>query len=122
MSQHHPQRWHNVVATRNVEWEDGPEGGAVLLVPRFRKGPLAKWLQPKLKRPHIKVKLDEIGSFAWHMMDGRTPFYKLVEAMKEHFGERVEPADERLRKFMTILYKEKFVKLEAPLEDCKETK
>ena len=98
MSQHHPQRWHNVVATRNVEWEDGPEGGAVLLVPRFRKGPLAKWLQPKLKRPHIRVKLDEIGSFAWHMMDGRTPFYKLVEAMKEHFGEietlrRELPAD-----------------------------
>lgn len=122
MSQHHPQRWHNVVATRNVEWEDGPEGGAVLLVPRFRKGPLAKWLQPKLKRPHIRVKLDEIGSFAWHMMDGSTPFHELVRAMKEHFGEKVEPADERLKKFMTLLYKEKFVRLEAPLEDCKKAK
>jgi hypothetical protein len=119
MKQHHPQQWHNVVVTRTIEWEDGPDGGAVLLVPRFRKGPLAKWLQPKLKRPHIKVKLDEIGTFAWRRMDGKTPFCDLVAAMKDHFGERVEPADERLKKFLTILYRDKFVKLEAPVEDCK---
>jgi hypothetical protein len=118
MKQHHPQQWHNVVVTRTIEWEDGPDGGAVLLVPRFRKGPLAKWLQPKLRKPHIRVKLDEIGSFAWRRMDGKTPFGALVAAMKDHFGERVEPADERLRKFLTILYRDKFVALEAPVEDC----
>ena len=119
MKQRHPQRWHNVVITRTIEWEDGPDGGAVLLVPRFRKGPLAKWLQPKLRRPHIRVKLDEIGSFAWRRMDGKTPFSELVTAMKDHFGERVEPADERLKKFLTILYRDKFVALKAPVEDCK---
>ena len=118
MSQHRPQQWHNVVATRAIEWEDGPEGGAVLLVPRFRKGPLAWWLQPKLKRPFIRVKLDEIGSFAWRRMDGSNPFKDLVVDMKEEFGERVEPADERLKKFMTILYRDKFVTLEAPAKDC----
>ncbi|MFH1829347.1 MAG: PqqD family protein [Pseudomonadota bacterium] len=114
MNQHRPQQWHNVVATRTIEWEDGPENGAVLLVPRFRKGPLAKWLQPKLRRPHIRVKLDDIGSFAWRRMDGSTPFYKIVDAMKKEFAEKVEPAEDRLKKFMTILYKDKFIKLYAP--------
>lgn len=118
MKQHHPQRWHNVVATHDIGWEDGPEGGAVLLVPRFRSGPLARWIQPRLRRPYVRVKLDEIGSFAWRMIDGRTPFSAIVESMRGHFGERVEPADDRLKKFMTILHRSKFVRLEAPVEDC----
>lgn len=115
MNQHHPHQWHNVIATRTIDWEDGPDGGVVLLVPRFRKGPLAKWLQPKLKRPHMRVNLDEIGTFAWRHMDGSTHFCKIVDSMKKEFGEKVEPAEDRLKKFMTILYKDKFVRLVAPV-------
>jgi len=102
------------VIERSVEWEDGPEGGAVLLVPRFRKGLLAKWLQPRLKSKHIKVKLDEIGSFAWRRFDGKTSFESIVEEMQGQFGSRVEPAEDRLKKFCAILYKDKFVELMAP--------
>ncbi len=118
MTQHHPQQWHNVVATQNIGWEDGPDGKAVLLVPRFRKGPLAKWLQPKLKRPYMRVNLDDIGTFAWKGMDGTTPFHELAENMKKHFGDKVDPAEDRLKRFMTILYKDKFVTLTAPTKDC----
>lgn len=118
MSQHRPQQWHNVIATRTIGWEDGPDGGAVLLVPRFRKGPLAKWLQPKLRRPFMKVKLDEVGSFAWRRLDGQTRFEDVARSLRDSFGEKVEPAEERLKTFMTILYRDKFVKLEAPVEDC----
>jgi hypothetical protein len=114
MSQHHLQRWHDVVAERAIGWEDGPEGGAVLLVPRFRRGPLARWLQPRLRRPYMRVKLDEIGSFAWRMMDGKTRLETIAEAMQGHFGERVEPAANRLKSFYTILYKDGFVKLFTP--------
>jgi hypothetical protein len=106
MNQHHPQQWSNVVATRIIEWEDGPDGGVVLLIPRFRRGPLAKWLQPKLKRPYFRVKLDDIGTSAWRRMDGSTQFHKIVGEMKKEFGEKVEPAEDRLKKFMTLLYKE----------------
>ncbi len=114
MNQHHPQRWDNIVATRAVGWEDGPEDKAVLLVPRFRKGPLSRWLQPRLKRPCMRVKLDDVGSFVWRRLDGSTSFSTIVEQMKGHFGEKVEPADERLKTFFTILYKDDFVKLYAP--------
>ena len=114
MNQHHPQQWHDVVATRAIEWEDGPEDRAVLLVPRFRKGPLARWLQPRLKRPHIKVKLDELGTFVWRRLDGATPFCRIAEAMREQFGEQAEPAEARLKAFFTLLYKDNFVKLFTP--------
>lgn len=110
----HP-RWHEVIAARELEWEDGPEGRAVLLVPRFRRGPLARWLQPRMKRPHIRVKLDEIGSFAWRHMDGRTRFSQIVDEMREHFGDRIEPAEDRLQRFFVLLYKDKFIKLLSPV-------
>ena len=114
MNQHHPQPWHDVVIERIVEWEDGPEGGAVLLVPRFRWGPLARWLQPRLRNKHIRVKLDEIGSFAWRRFDGKTRFADIVDAMQGQFGAKVDPAADRLRKFCAVLSKDKFVQLLAP--------
>jgi hypothetical protein len=111
MNQHPLQRWHKVVAQRNLVWEDGRDGTAVLLVPRFRKGPLARWLLPRMRRPHIRVKLDEIGTFAWTRLDGATPFTQIADEMKAHFGARVEPAEDRLAKFLTILFKDRFVRL-----------
>lgn len=117
MSRHLQVQWSDVVPQRTIGWEDGPDGGAVLLVPRFRRGPLARWLQPRLRRPHIRVKLDEIGSFAWRMMDGSTSFTSILEAMKREFQDRAEPAGERLSKFLTILYRDKFVQLYKPTEE-----
>ena len=114
MSRHLQVQWSDVVPRRTIGWEDGPDGGAVLLVPRFRRGPLARWLQPRLKRPYIRVKLDEIGSFAWRKMDGSTSFASIVEAMKKEFQDRVNPAEDRLSKFLTILYRNKFVQLYKP--------
>ena len=115
MNRHHPQQWHDVIPQHAIGWEDGPEERAVLLVERFRKGPLARWLQPRLKRPHIRVKLDEIGSFVWRSMDGATQFRSIAAAMRERFGERAEPAEDRLQKFLILLYKDQFVKLLMPV-------
>jgi hypothetical protein len=66
----------------------------------------------------MKVKLDEVGSFAWRRLDGQTRFEDVARSLRDSFGEKVEPAEERLKTFMTILYRDKFVKLEAPVEDC----
>lgn len=114
MSQEQTLNWDNVVAHQSIGWEDGPDDLAVLLVPRFRKGPLAKWLQPRLKRPHIRVKLDKIGSFVWKRVDGSTSFDTIVNDMRSEFGESIEPAEDRLIKFFSILNKDKFLELYAP--------
>ena len=114
MNQHHPQQWYKVVVSHAIEWEDGPDGGAVLLVPRFRWGPFARWLQPRLKNKHMRVKLDEIGSFVWRQFDGRKSFADVVAAMESHFGQRADPAPDRLQRFLTVLYKDKFIGLYAP--------
>lgn len=103
-----------IVPRRLVEWEDGQNELAVLLVPRFRKGIFAKWLQPRLKKPYIKVSLDEFGSFIWRRIDGRTCFSEMTKFMEEKFGERISPSEERLQKFLLILQQNGFVELLMP--------
>lgn len=107
-------QWSTVIAERAIGWEDSPEDKAVLLVPRFRKGPLAKWLQPRLKKPHMRVKLDDVGSFIWKRLDGSKAFAEILSEMKIEFGERIEPAEDRLTQFFRVLHKDKFVELYKP--------
>jgi hypothetical protein len=38
-------------------------------------------------------------------MDGRTPAREIATALHEAFGQRVGPAEERLRVFLTRLYR-----------------
>lgn len=108
--------WSKIIAKQSVAWEDGPKGWAVLLVPRFRKGPLAKWLQPKLRKPFIKISLDEIGDFVWRKIDGKKHFSEIAGLMKSELGQKAEPVDERLQKFLTILSQNRFAELLAPAE------
>lgn len=103
--------WSGVYAKHLVEWENGPDGGAVLLLPRFRNGLLAKWIQPRLKCKYARIKLDEIGSFVWNKIVVGSVFDDVAAAMKGHFGEKAEPVEDRLAKFLTILKKGGFVEL-----------
>ena len=79
---------------RRVEAEE-EEDHVVVLRPRFLRGPLAWWLQPRLKRPHFRVKLDPIGSFIWRHCDGETTVAQLAQDMEQEFGDGAEQAVER---------------------------
>jgi hypothetical protein len=94
---------------RNMEWEPGDGEAVVLLVPRFSGPVLGKWLQPHLRRPCVRVRLDEIGSFIWRLCDGSTPVSVIAEKMKERFGDRVEPLYERIELFIRKLQKDEFI-------------
>ncbi|TAK53319.1 MAG: PqqD family protein [Bacteroidetes bacterium] len=94
---------------RNLQWEHEGNDIVVLLVPKFRKGLLATWLQPKLPKPYIKVKLDEIGSYFWNLCDGNTTVLDISEKMKTKFGEEFDPKYERVGKFVTQLSHDKFL-------------
>lgn len=101
----------DTIPERLIKWEKASGGDlAVLLVPRFRKGLLAKWLQPRLKRPYMRVKLDEIGSFVWENCDGKKTVRQIGEALEGKFGDRVKPVEQRLKLFFNTLYKSRFVR------------
>ena len=105
------QEWMGSIPERLLDWEkDSASERAVLLVPRFRKGLLKKWVQPKLKKPFMKVKLDEIGSFVWEHCDGKTKVKDIASALDQKFGERVQPAENRLKLFFGTMFRSDFIR------------
>ena len=101
----------DAIPERLVEWDkDSEKNLAVLIVPRFRKGFLKKWLQPRMKRQFIRVSLDEIGSCVWENCDGKRTVREIGKVLEEKFGDRVKPVDNRMKLYFTTLYKSQFVR------------
>jgi len=105
----------DITPVREVEWEED-ERGVVTLVrrrPRVR-GPrsLGGWVSFMLAPPRIR--LDEIGSFAWLRMNGNVDVGELAALVREEFGDRVEPVNHRLGHLVRLLKRERFVSYVDP--------
>ena len=88
------------VPVQRVGHEVGENGLLILLRPKFMRGPLAWWLQPRLRSRHFRVKLDEIGSAAWPLIDGKRTILEISDLIYEKLGDRVEPRYERVSRFI----------------------
>ncbi|NOZ13224.1 MAG: PqqD family protein [Acidobacteria bacterium] len=89
----------------------------VILLPRFATGWPARHIQPRLKKPNMKVKLDEIGTLVWQLIDGHRTVMDITEEVGERFGERVNPPHQRVGIFITMMKNEGMIKLEDPDDD-----
>lgn len=89
---------------RNFEFVVQDDDKVCLLIPKFRDKILGKYLQPIIKKKFYKVKLDTIGSFVWSNCDGQSTVSEIVERLRSQFGHEVEPAHERVSKFVQHLY------------------
>jgi len=89
--------------TRLAKWEVSPEGKVVVLVPKFRNPLLAKWLMPRLAKPYFHIKLDDVGSEVWKYCDGETSVEQISFRLKERFGTKVEPVEDRIGRFLNHL-------------------
>lgn len=99
-------------AERLVEYEMNEKGLVDLIVPRFDKNWLTKWLVPKNKKPHVYVHLDEIGSLVWKSLGENKSFGEIAILLAEK-DENVSLADceERMAKFALMLVRGKLVNL-----------
>ena len=105
----------DMTPVREVEWEED-ESGVVTLVrsrPRVR-GPrsMGRWVSFMLAPPRIR--LDEVGSFAWLRMSGSIDVGDLATLVREEFGDRVEPVNQRLGHLVRLLKRERFVSYVEP--------
>jgi hypothetical protein len=94
----------------------------VVLRPRFMRGPLARWLQPRLKRPYFRVHLDTLGSFVWNHCDGETSVAEIAEAMARELSVK-DQVVQRVVFFVRELERGKMIRvLERPVgpppEEC----
>jgi len=100
---------------REVEWEEDERGGVTLVRRRPRvRGPrsMGGWVSFMLAPPRIR--LDEVGSFAWLRMNGNVDVGELAALVREEFGDRVEPVNHRLGHLVRLLNRERFVSYVEP--------
>lgn len=83
-----------------------------LNLPKFKRAFFSKWLVPSHKTPFIHIKLDKNGSAVWTRIDGSKNIQAICDAIREVTPEAEQIADleERTAKFITELYKSRFIK------------
>jgi hypothetical protein len=103
----------DLAPTRALRWETGEGGRVTLFVPRFRGRFGRRWVQPMMKRPDMRVRLDELGSYVWNRCDGSTTVGTIGEEMAGRFGHDPEDTYRRLGTFIRTLTRDGFLLLET---------
>jgi hypothetical protein len=91
----------------SYEIED--DGNVSVLIPRFHNKILSKILSPRLKDPYVRVKFDEFGSSTWLEIDGFKNIKNISDSLITKHGDKIQPAYERVSKFLNQLYLYKFI-------------
>lgn len=96
----------DIAPVRTADWEE--KGGRIVVLrpkPRRRgiKGAL-DWLLHLMSAR--KIKLDEIGTFAWLRLDGVQTVAQVAHQIEREFGDRVRPAEEKLGYLVRVLRRE----------------
>jgi len=102
------RKWRGVdfmalVPVQACGWTEGDRPGqVVVLQPRFRSGLLGRFLQPRLKegKKHLRIPLEDRGSFLWGLMDGRRTVGEMTVAFSGEFPEDTEQVPERVATYL----------------------
>ena len=65
----------------------------------------------KLSKKPYKIDLDDYGSFVWNLCDGKHNIKDIALRLRDEFGDKAEPAEERVSKFIKQLSANKFIQL-----------
>jgi hypothetical protein len=82
------------------EFEEQDENLIRVVIPRFGNGTLGRIMQKIAIRTEDKLNLDELGSFVYRHCDGTRTVREIAVQLREHFGEKAEPAEDRLALFI----------------------
>ena len=84
-------------------------GHVILIVPKFKKEWMRNFFVPSRKSKHFRIKLDEIGSATWLAIDGKSNVQTICNRLGIQLGDKMDHAEERVTKFLTILYDQRYV-------------
>ena len=86
------------------------DGRTVLLRPMPRSRGLRGFVDRLLHRLSAnRIRLDEVGTFVWSHMDGRRTVAEVAGLLRAEFGDRVDPAEERLGHLVRLMRQEGFL-------------
>lgn len=89
----------------SAEWYE-KDNRVVVVRPRVGRS----WLSPSRWFAAVfeprRWRLDELGSFCWRRLDGERTVGELADELRAEYGETVEPAEERVGRFLHVLVRE----------------
>ncbi len=90
----------------NVKWEVYDTGEVAIIIERKYRGRLGEilatiFMQPKTR----KIVLDEIGSYVWKLLDGKTSIREMIIKISEKFKMSKREAEVSLIAFLSDLEK-----------------
>ena len=89
---------------RLLDWRE-EYGTCVLLRPRLGTSRFGRKIARFLGDPYYRIRLDDVGTLVWKECDGHTSLADIAMRMRQCFGDRVEPVDERLGQFIRKMLK-----------------
>lgn len=105
----------NCVPHRLGPWQADGDGMVVVERPKPEtRGLRAIFDNLRWLMSHPKIRLDDLGSFVWHRLDGGATLAEIAEATSEAFPDRAEGMDERLALFATALHHQGLIELRIP--------
>jgi len=79
-----------------------------------RRQPLGIFARLFGKAPHIRLRLDDLGSYVWSRCDGDTTVEHIIEEMDERFEADVADLVRRVALFLNRLARERLITWEEP--------
>ena len=86
----------------------GEDGLVTINIPRFNSSFFQKMILKKRSK-FIYINLDKLGSQVWLEIDGKKDVFEICNILKEKLGEELTQAEERVTKFLSILYNNKHI-------------
>ena len=105
------KRFWSACPRRRLDWRQTDDGRCVVLRPKLGEGRAGCWLAARLGDPHYRIRLDDVGTFIWRACDGATPLDEIAARLRAEFGARVEPAEERLGRFVQTLARSRMIEM-----------
>jgi len=84
-------------------------GKVTVLIPKFSSKLWVKVFMPLIKKKYFNVKLDEIGSSAWLLINGKNNVGQICVDLKEKYAEKIQHSEELVTKFLSDLYLKKII-------------
>lgn len=99
----------DLTPVRVAEWEE-EEGRVIVLRPPPRTTGLRRLVDRLLVEMSTRrIRLDDVGSAAWLLMDGERTVGDVAAELRTRFGDAIDPAEERVGILVRLMHRQLFV-------------
>jgi hypothetical protein len=99
----------DLTPVRVAAWEDIDDRVVILRPPPKTRGVKRAIDRLLFEMSTRRIRLDALGSAAWHLIDGERTVAAIAVELRTRFGEDVEPAEERLATLLHYFHRQLFV-------------